>query len=205
MAYILLNREKLKYNYDFLERLFKGKGIEWAIVSKLLCGNNLFLEELLRLKPKQLCDSRISNLKVIKKISPQTETIYIKPPPLRSVPDIIRFADISFNTQFRTLEMLSAEAIKQNVVHKVVIMIELGELREGVMRENVITFYEKVFTLPHIQIIGIGTNFTCLSGVLPSHDKLNQLVLYRDLLASKFNRGIPWISGGFGDNPLDIY
>lgn len=92
--------------------------------------------------------------------------------------------------------MLSAEAIKQNVVHKVVIMIELGELREGVMRENVITFYEKVFTLPHIQIIGIGTNFTCLSGVLPSHDKLNQLVLYRDLLASKFNRGIPWISGG---------
>lgn len=44
MAYILLNREKLKYNYDFLERLFKGKGIEWAIVSKLLCGNNLFLK-----------------------------------------------------------------------------------------------------------------------------------------------------------------
>lgn len=64
MAYVTLDREKLGYNYGYLCRLFGGKRILWAVVSKLLCGNELFLTELLRLKPAQLCDSRVSNLKV---------------------------------------------------------------------------------------------------------------------------------------------
>lgn len=196
MAYITLDPKKLKYNYDYLCRLFQEKEIKWAVVSKLLCGNALFLEELFRLEVKQLCDSRLGNLKAIKKISPETETVYIKPPPPRSVPDIIRYADISFNTEYRTLELLSAEAGNQGIVHKVMIMIELGELREGVMRSDVVTFYEKAFMLPNIRVIGIGTNFTCLSGVLPNHDKLNQLVLYRELLETKFKKQLPWISGG---------
>src|SRR5690606_3595820 len=80
--------------------------------------------------------------------------------------------------------------------HKVIIMIEMGDLREGVMGDHLIAFYEKVFLLPNIQIIGIGTNLNCLNGILPNQDKLIQLVLYKQLIEAKFNRQIEWISGG---------
>lgn len=196
MAYITLDTNKLRHNYDYLKQLFKENDIEWAVVSKLLCGNKLFLEALLTLDIKQLCDSRVSNLKAIKKIAPNVETIYIKPTPMHAVPEVVQYADISFNTEYRTLQALSTEAGKQGKLHKVVIMVELGELREGVMRDNIVPFYEKVFQLPHIKVVGVGTNFTCLSGVLPNRDKLNQLVLYRELLVAKFNRAIPYVSGG---------
>lgn len=196
MAYITLDRNKLKHNYDYLNRLFDGNGISWSVVSKLLCGHPLFLEELRKLGVTRICDSRMANIKAIKKIAPDIETMCIRPPALRAIPDIVRYADISFNTEYATLEKLSAEASRQGKVHQVIIMIELGELREGVLRDDVLPIYEKTLTLPHIDIVGVGTNLSCLSGILPDYDKLNQLCLYRDLLHAKFGKAIPYVSGG---------
>lgn len=196
MAYITLNRSKLKHNYNNLNILFKQKDIQWAVVGKLLCGNEVFLKELLTLNPKQICDSRVSNLKMIKKLNSSIETIYIKPAPNGSIDEIVEYADISFNTELETIKLLSDEALKQNKVHKVVIMVELGELREGVLRDDLIDFYQQVFELPGINIIGLGTNLTCMYGVLPNNDKLIQLTLYKELLELKFNKSIPYLSGG---------
>lgn len=196
MAYITLNSDKLKHNYNFLDKLLRAHNIQWAVVSKLLCGHELYLGELIKLGAQQLCDSRASNLKSIKAIDPNVETIYIKPPPKHSIDEIVAFADISFNTEIETIELLSAEAKTQNKVHKIIIMIEMGELREGVLRDDLLSFYERVFKLPNIEVIGLGTNLTCMYGVLPSHDKLIQLCLYEQLIEAKFNREIPFVSGG---------
>lgn len=196
MAYITLNSDKLKHNYHFLDKLLRAHNIQWAVVSKLLCGHELYLGELIKLGAQQLCDSRASNLKSIKAIDPSVETIYIKPPPKHSIDEIVAFADISFNTEIETIELLSAEAKAQNKVHKIIIMIEMGELREGVLRDDLLSFYERVFQLPNIEVIGLGTNLTCMYGVLPSHDKLIQLCLYEQLIEAKFNREIPFVSGG---------
>ena len=75
-------------------------------------------------------------------------------------------------------------------------MIELGDLREGIMGENLIKFYEKVFELPNIEIVAIGANLNCLHGVMPSQDKLVQLSLYKQLVEATFNKKIKWITGG---------
>lgn len=196
MAFITLNTEKLKENFDQLQGLFQAHEIQWAVVAKLLCGNELYLNELLKLNPDQVCDSRVSNLRALKKINPKVQTIYIKPPPKGSIAEIVTYADVSFNTELQTIEMLSKEAQKQNKIHHIVIMVELGELREGVLREDLIEFYQSVFQLPHIKIIGLGTNLTCMYGVLPSNDKLIQLSLYKQLIELKFSRQIKYISGG---------
>lgn len=196
MAFLKLYREKLHHNYKFLKELFDKNDIEWGVVTKLLCGNRLYLEELVSLGIKEMHDTRISNIKMIKKIDPTIQTVYIKPPAKRSIPNLIKYADVSFNTDFYTIQKLSEEAVRQNKKHSIIIMIEMGDLREGVMGENLIDFYEKVFHLPHIEIIGIGTNLNCLNGIMPNQDKLIQLSLYKQLLETKFNRKIPWISGG---------
>lgn len=196
MAYIKLYRSKLKNNFDQLDQLFKSNKIEWAVVTKLLCGNKLYLRELINLGIRELCDSRVSNLKAIKKLDPNIQTVYIKPPAKRSIKSIVSYADVSFNTEFDTIKMLSDEALKQGKIHRVVIMVEMGDLREGVMGEDLLKFYGEVFELAGIVIIGIGANINCLSGVLPTQDKYIQLSLYKQLIESKFNRRIPWITAG---------
>lgn len=196
MAFITLNQHKLRENYNHLDNLFSSRNIEWSVVAKVFCGNKKYLNELVRLGINQVCDSRIGNLETIKALCPEIETVFIKPPAKRNVARIVTCADVSFNTEFETIRMLSDEAVKQDKCHKVVIMLELGELREGVMGEQFVDFYAKVFKLPNIQVVGIGTNLTCMYGVLPNHDKLIQLCLYKQLIEAKFNKVIPYISGG---------
>lgn len=196
MAFIRLYKEKLKHNYNHLNTLFKENNIDWAIVTKLLCGHEEYLKEVINLGAKEFCDSRISNLKTIKEINPDVDTVYIKPPAKRAIKSVVKYADASFNTEYETIKLLSKEAGKQNKMHNIIIMIEMGDLREGVIGDELVDFYGSVFELPNIKVTGIGTNLNCLHGVMPSQDKLVQLSLYKQLIEAKFNRKIPWVTGG---------
>jgi ornithine racemase len=196
MAYMSMNKKKLKNNFDKLDSIFKANDIQWAIVSKVLCGHQEYLEQLIKIGTSQICDSRLSNLEMIKQIDPKIVTIYIKPPSLFDIEDIIKYANISINTELETIKALSEEAIKHKVKHKIIIMIEMGELREGVVREEFLGFYKQVFELENIEVVGIGANFSCLYGVLPNPDKLIQLCLYEQLIEAKFDKQIPYVSGG---------
>ncbi|TVR80326.1 MAG: alanine/ornithine racemase family PLP-dependent enzyme [Saprospirales bacterium] len=196
MAFLKLYRQKLKANYDFLDKLFKSRDIEWAIVTKLLCGTEIYLKEVLKLGIPEVCDSRVSNLRKVKEINPKVQTVYIKPPAKRSIKEIVEYADVSFNSESSTIRLLSAEAVRQGKKHKVIIMIELGDLREGIMGEHLISFYDAVFELPNIEVVGIGSNLNCLHGVMPSQDKFVILSLYKQLIDAKFSKSIPWITGG---------
>lgn len=196
MAYLKLYKSELRHNFKYLDSLFKEHDIKWGITAKLLCGNKDYIREVINLGVGEVHDSRISNLKVTKEIDPDTVTIYIKPPPKDTIPDLIKYADISLNTELSTMHALSDEAVKQGKIHKVIIMIEMGDLREGVMRDDLIDFYEKVFRLPGIEVVGLGTNLNCLHGVMPDGDKLIQLALYKQIIELRFKRKIPLVSGG---------
>ncbi|MCH8569272.1 MAG: alanine/ornithine racemase family PLP-dependent enzyme [Balneolales bacterium] len=196
MAYLKLYRDKLSHNYKFLKSKFEGRDIEWGVVTKLFCGNREMIQEVINLGVREVHDSRISNLKVAKEINPDVQTVYIKPPPKKIIEDIIRWADVSFDSDISTIELLSKEAEKQGKSHKIIIMIEMGDLREGVVRDELIDFYEQVFNLPNINVVGLGTNLNCMHGVMPNADKLIQLTLYKQIIELKFNKKIPWISGG---------
>ncbi len=196
MAEITISSKKLRHNFNFLKTFFEKHQIEWGIVSKLFCGNEIYLKELIDMGATELLDSRISNLRKIKKINPDVTTVYIKPPPRKSLRSVIKYADVSFNSDLETLRLISKEAGRQEKVHRVIIMIEMGDLREGVLGENLVSFYESIFELPNIDVIGFGTNFNCLYGVMPSNDKMVQLSLYKQIIELKFNRQIRWITGG---------
>jgi predicted amino acid racemase len=197
MAYLNFNRTKLQKNYQYLNTLFKNNNVEWAIVTKLLCGEEKYLKEVIDLGIKEICDARISNLKAVKEMAgANIQTVYIKPPAQENIPDLVRYADTSFNSEYETIKEISKEAKRQGKTHKIIIMIELGDLREGIMGEGLIDFYGSVFELPNIEVTGIGSNLNCLHGVMPSQDKLIQLSLYKQLIDAKFDKNIPWITGG---------
>src|SRR5690554_4556931 len=196
MAFIELDREKLKSNFKFLDDRFKERNIDWGIVVKLLCGNKLFIQQVLDLGIRQIHDSRISHLPAAKELDKDVQTVYIKPHAKRSIPDVIACADVSFNTEYYTMRLLSEEAVKRNKEHKIIVMIELGDLREGVMGEEFVDFYREVFKLRNINVVGIGANLNCMYGVMPSEVKYVQLSLYKELIKAYFNVEIQWISGG---------
>jgi predicted amino acid racemase len=200
MAELVIKSDKIIKNVEKLNHFLLKHKVQWSLIVKVLSGHREFLKKLL-FHPvvKQLHsvgDSRISGLRVIKEINPNIVTMYVKPPAMDTIKSIVSYADISMNSSFRTIEALNNEAARQGKQHRVIIMIELGELREGILREKLVDFYKRVFELENIRIEGIGTNLGCMYGVQPTYDKLLQMSLYKQLIEAKFDTELPLISGG---------
>jgi predicted amino acid racemase len=196
MAFLNLHKTKLRENYQFLKERFESHDVSWGVVSKLLCGNRSYIKELIDLGVTEIHDSRISNLAKVKEICSEIQTVYVKPVSKRNVAKMVKYADVSLNSEINSIRWISDEAVIQNKKHKIIIMVETGDLREGVMGDHLVDFYAEIFELPNIEIIGLGTNLNCLNGVMPSADKLIQLSLYKQIIELKFNIRIPWVSAG---------
>lgn len=200
MATLTINTKKIIENIQKLNLYLSENNIQWTLVTKMLCGYKEVLEKIITDKSikdvHSIGDSRISNLKTIKEISPKIVTMYLKPPTLNQVKNVIKYSDISLNSSFKTIEELNTEAEKQGKKHRIIVMIEMGELREGILREDILVFYERIFKLKNIETIGLGTNLGCMYGVEPTYDKLIQLSLYTRLIEARFNKKLELISGG---------
>ncbi|HSG66718.1 MAG TPA: alanine racemase, partial [Gammaproteobacteria bacterium] len=196
MATLTLNKDALRENFAELDRRVATHGVAYGVVSKLLCGTEVFLKELLALDPREVMDARVSNLEAVRRLDAHVRTVYIKPPPPAAVDDIVRVADASLNSEIETLELLDAAAERQGVRHGVIVMVEMGDRREGVMEERVIEFAERAARFEHLKLEGLGTSFNCLNGTLPSRDKLVRLAHLRNEVERRFDRVIPWVSGG---------
>ena len=192
MAELIIQTEKIKDNIKTLSSYFNKHDIHWSLITKVFSGDQEFLKNLLTddviEKIDAVGDSRLTSLKNLKAVNPKMRTIYIKPPAKIYADDLVKYADISLNSSFSTIIALNEAAKKAKKTHDIIIMVELGELREGVKRSDIMNFYEKVFNLSNIDVIGIGSNLGCMYGVEPSYDKLLQLVLYKELISAKFNK-----------------
>ena len=200
MAELIIHTQKIKNNIRYLSEYFDKHNIQWSLITKVFSGDKEFLKNVLTDDVIQninsVGDSRLTSLKNLRAVNPNMKTIYIKPPATTYANEIIQYADISLNSSFSTIKALNEAAAKANKIHQIIIMVELGELREGVNREDIMSFYEQVFELSNIEVIGLGSNLGCMYGVEPTYDKLLQLSLYKELISSKFNKELRLISGG---------
>jgi ornithine racemase len=88
---------------------------------------------------------------------------------------VITFADGSLNSELETIRQLSKMAVALEKRHKVLLMVEVGDLREGIMPDDVLTTVERILSMPNIDFDGLGTNQACYGGTIPSLQSLRIL------------------------------
>jgi predicted amino acid racemase len=196
MNRLTINPVVLRHNIEVIDSWMKKHHAAWTVVTKVLCGHADSLRVLQKLGVRSMGDSRIDNLQAIEKIVPKFESWYLRLPHKSAIPRIINIADVSLNSEIEIIEAINEEAQRQQRIHRIIIMIELGDLREGIVPGSLVDFYKQVFDLPNIEVLGIGANIGCLAGAVPNRDQLMQLALYRELLELKFERKLQMISAG---------
>jgi len=193
---VVIDLEALRSNLIVVNDWMEQHNATWTVVTKVLCGHEETIRALRYLGVKSIGDSRLENLHDIDRFAPELETWYLRVPDLSSCEDVVELTDVSLNSELEVIEELSTYAEKKDKIHRIVIMIELGDLREGILPGSLTDFYQRVFTLSHIEVLGIGANLGCLAGAVPSIDQFMQLILYRELLELKFRRKLAMISAG---------
>jgi ornithine racemase len=192
-----INLRKLQHNAKYAVDVLAKLGIEAMGVNKVFNGLYETAEATVKAGVKVIAESRVDNLKKLKNLP--CEKALLRIPTLSEIEDVIRYADISLNTQIEIVKALSEEAVRQKRIHRILIMLDLGDIREGIWYENkdeIEAFVEAVTKLPNIKIYGIGSNFSCYGTVLPSIENIDLLVSIKESLENKFHIKFKYVSAG---------
>lgn len=182
-----------------VDRLGK-RGISVTGVTKVILGSAEIAKTLLEAGVKQLGDSRIENIEALHRARVQASMVLIRSPMLSQVQRIVTHADISCNTEIKVIRALSQEAQKADRTHGVILMVELGDLREGIMPNDLLDFVHETLSLPNIHFKGIGTNLACRSGVSPDAENMAILSELADSIEAAFDLTVEIVSGGNSAN-----
>ena len=175
------------------------KGISLMGVTKAVLGEPSIAKAMIQGGIKFIADSRIENIQKMKSAGISTQFVLLRTP-LSQAESIVKNADISLNTEIETLKKLSYHAKGQNKIHQVIIMVELGDLREGILPCDLPQLVRKSLSLPHIKIIGIGCNLACYGGIKPDDKNMRELSELVDLIEKEFQIDLEIISGGNSAN-----
>lgn len=169
-------------------------GITPAGVTKLACAYPQVGQAIINGGIHLLADSRIANLKKLHHLNAQK--MLLRLPAISEAPDVVRYADISLNSELVTLNALSAEAVKQRRLHQVILMHDLGDLREGAFfEEETLALARQTMTLPGIELVGLGTNLACYGGVEPSTENQCCLLTIADKIEAENHIKLKYVTG----------
>ena len=196
MSRLRVNSEALAHNIQVIDGWIRKHGASWTLVTKVLCGEPVIFQLLYDLGIRSWGDSRLENVAQVGHLMEDSEVWYLRLPHLSFAPKLVRLASVSLNSEIPILAALSQAAVEQQRVHRVVLMVEMGDLREGILPGALASSFERARALPGIEILGLGTNLGCLSGAVPSIDQLNQLIIYREWLEGRFGVRLPVLSAG---------
>ncbi|MBM7557800.1 alanine/ornithine racemase family PLP-dependent enzyme [Halanaerobacter jeridensis] len=189
-----INLAKIKDNAQRIVSLTKRNGINVWGVTKGVKGDPEVAKKMLEAGVRGLADSRIENLKRLSDLD--TELMLLRSPMLSQVEQVIDYADISLNSELEVIKQLNQAAVKKEQIHKIILMVDLGDRREGVLPNNVLQIVKKIETLSNIKLVGLGTNLACFMGILPSKDKMKELIRLKDEVEKELNITLDMISGG---------
>ncbi len=172
---LTIDLAKLQTNMQVIAERCRSYGLEVFGVTKVARGEPKIGQALVAGGAVGLADSRLDNLARLKKAELGVPLMLLRTPALSEVEQVVETAHISVNSEKVVLEALSHAAGERGLVHKVLLMVDLGDLREGVWGEALLELYQFAETLSHIEVWGIGTNLACLSGESPSPEQYESL------------------------------
>jgi ornithine racemase len=196
---IEISLSQIRENTQILSDLYLEKGIFLMGVTKAVLGEPSIAKAMIEGGIKFIADSRIENILKMKKAGISIPFVLLRTP-LSQAESIVENVDISLNTEIETIKRLSHHAKIQNKTHQVIIMAELGDLREGVMLCDLPQFIRETLSLPNIKIIGLGCNLACYGGIKPDDKNMRELSELVDLLEKEFQIELKIISGGNSAN-----
>ena len=202
---LIVDLSKLRENGQRLCDMAAKAGVDqMAFVTKCFCADPNMIRALESLPNPYLADSRLENLKRYPKTAKQK--ILLRLPMPSRAEETVRCADISFCSEPTTLEALETAAARQDKTHKVVLMVDVGDLREGVFFRNedeLLALAEQVeYHSPHLELLGMAFNVTCYGSVIPTRETMEMFLPLVRKVEKDVGHPLTFVSGG---NSSSVY
>jgi ornithine racemase len=193
---VTIDLERIERNARTVVAECAKSGIEVFGVTKGTCGMPQVARAMLRGGVTGIGESRFENIRRLRASGIDCPILLLRSPPLSRIEEVIATVDISLNSELAIIEELSRVAGRMSKIHDIILMVDLGDLREGIWPDDLVPTVEKVLALPHVRIAGLGTNLTCFGAILPTEANLGALLEHARALERRFDLKLRTISGG---------
>lgn len=193
-----IDMTKVFENVSRTVALCKKNGITVAGVVKGVNGLMGVTDSFVKGGCAQIASSRIIQLENTKRAYPNTETLLLRVPMASELDEMIRWSDISLNSERETIDRLEMSCAEQGIKHAVILMMDLGDLREGYFDANELietaVYIEE--QLKWVKLKGIGTNLGCYGAIKPTTLNLGRLGEVASEIEARIGRKLDIVSGG---------
>lgn len=189
------NREKLLENIATVARMMHRDQKTMCAVVKGFSADDSVMRILEESECDWLASSRIEDLT---KLHTQKPRLLIRLSQPCEVKEVVASAEVSFESECKTISLLQEEAKRQNKTHGILLAIDMGDLREGIFFKNLGEIDEaatRIQQSPNLKLLGIGTNLGCFGGVITDLENMQGLVDVASHIEQKFSVKLPYVSG----------
>ena len=192
---LVIDTDKIARNVRTVTGLLAERGLRCVGVTKDVCGEPRIARVFAENGVAAIADSRIENL--MRNTELPCEKWLIRIPQPSDAERVVTYADVSLNSETSTIQALDSACERLGRTHKVVLMYDLGDLREGfVSRDELMACAEECMRLERVQLAGVGANLNCLSFIQPDTPKLEELCSVADELRQRYGLADLYVSGG---------
>lgn len=193
-----INTKNIYENAKIIVEKCREKGIRISGVIKGFNGLNPIVDEFVRAGCSQIASSRSEQLIQLRKKGLKTTTMLLRLPMKREINSLVKYIDISLNSEQETIELIEKACIRYNTTHGVVLMLDVGDLREGFFdTEELIKLALHIeYNLSHVKLMGIGTNLGCFGSIKPTMENLGILNKLANEINLRIGRNLEIVSGG---------
>jgi len=191
---------RLQHNAITLVKRLARQGISISGVSKAVLGLPEIVRIWLAAGVSSIGDSRLETIEAMVGAGITAPLLLIRTPMLSQVERVVTHATTSCNSEPVVIRALAAAALRQGRRHGVLLMVELGDLREGILPPDLEAIAELTLGLPSLQLMGIGSNLGCQHGVAADADNMAELSALANALEARFGISLELISGGNSAN-----
>jgi len=197
---LAIDLDKIHHNARTLVDRLAVRGMSVTGVTKASLGSPEIARTLLRAGVRGLGDSRIENIEAMRRAGIRSGMTLLRSPMISQADRVVMHADVSFNSELAVISALSSAALAAGRTHGIVLMVELGDLREGIMPRDVVDAVRETLRFPNIAFRGIGTNLACRSGVSPDARNMGELSALAGSIEATLGLRVGTVSGGNSAN-----
>jgi predicted amino acid racemase len=191
-----IHPSRIRENASAVLELCAQHGVEVACVTKVACAHPVVVRAFLDAGAKFLADSRIENLRAIREMGYKGPLMLLRLPTPSRVMEAVELADVSLVSSSVTMRLLANAAQLAGRQHKGILMVDVGDLREGVWPNRVLEVVKDSMNLRNFELVGLGCNLACFGGVKPTVENMKQMVALRELCRKETSLELPILSAG---------
>ena len=193
---LTINLKKLKENGEMLLEMCRPINVSLVGVTKSYSADLKVSQAFYNSGIREFADSRIENIKSLRAKGFDAPFMLLRMPMPSEAEETVAYAESSVNSEITTIRLLNDAAAKMAKKHSIILMVDVGDLREGIWPDMLDEIVPEILKCGNINFAGLGTNLGCYGGVAPSPENLSVLVDIANNIQMKYHHNVDIISAG---------